>query len=405
MRPEIVPLQNPVRNYAWGSHSAIADLLGRPSPGGKPEAELWIGAHPQAPSRVDVPGGPPTLDALVRSDPLAMLGPTAAQRWEGEFPLLMKIIAADEPLSIQCHPNEAQALAGFARENELGLSLDSPLRNYRDPHHKPEVVAALTRFVGLKGFRPRDEIARGLGELGVPELAAPLAAIEHPDGIRRLLAWLWSRPANEREPMVERAVAAAMRRRDEDPALDWTVRLQAKYPGDVGVLAPLLLNLIVLEPEDALFLPAGQLHAYLEGTAVEVMSSSDNVLRGGLTPKHVDVAELLALGVFEPSPPNVLRPVAVSPSERVYETPAEEFELSFLRIATDAPFASSSERGPELLLGLDGSATIAAEDGVAWPLGKGRSVFVPAAVPSYRIEGDARIGRSRVPIPPPPRPA
>jgi mannose-6-phosphate isomerase len=404
MRPAIVPLDNPVQNYAWGSHTGIADLLGRPAPGYKPEAELWIGAHPRAPSRVALAGGSTTLDALVRSDPEAMLGPGTARRWAGELPLLMKIIAAAEPLSIQCHPNAAQALAGFARENEQGLPLDSPLRNYGDPHHKPEVVAALTRFVGMKGFRPVDEIARGLGDLHLPELAAPVAQLGDPEGLRRLLAWLWSQPAEERAPLVERAVVAATRRRDEDPALDWMVRLQAKYPGDVGVFAPLLLNLVVLEAEDALFLPAGELHAYLEGTAIEVMSSSDNVLRGGLTPKHVDVPELLAVGVFEPSAPSVLRPVAVSPSERVYPTPAEEFELSLLRIAPDAPFISSSEHGPELLLGLQGSATIAA-DGAAWPLGKGRSVFIPAAVRSYRIEGEARISRARVPIPPPPRPA
>jgi mannose-6-phosphate isomerase len=404
MRPTIVPLDNPVQNYAWGSRTGIAELLGRPAPGGGPEAELWIGAHPKAPSVVALPAGPRTLDALVRSAPEAMLGPATARRWAGELPLLMKMIAAAEPLSIQCHPNRDQALAGFARENEQGVPLDSPRRNYRDPYPKPEVVAALTRFVGLKGFRPRGEIARGLGALNLPELVAPLASIEHPDGLRRLLSWLWSRPAEARVPLVERAVAAAARGRDEDAALDWMVRLQAKYPGDVGVLAPLLLNLVVLEPEDALFLPAGELHAYLEGTAVEVMSSSDNVLRGGLTPKHVDVAELLAVGVFEPSPPNVLRPVATSANERVYPTPAEEFELSLLRIAPDAPFLSSSERGPELLLGLQGSATIAAE-GASWPLGKGRSVFVPAAVRSYRIEGDARISRARVPIPPPPPPA
>lgn len=404
MRPAIIPLENPVQNYAWGSTTEIANLLGRPSPGGRPEAELWIGAHPRAPSRVAVPGGPSGLDALVRSAPEAMLGRATAHRWAGELPLLMKIIAAAEPLSIQCHPNTDQALAGFARENEQGLPLDSPLRNYRDPHHKPELVAALTRFVGMKGFRPVDEIAGGLGALRVPELTARLAAIEHPEGLRRLLAWLWSLPAEEKTSLVGRAVAAATLRQGEDPALAWMVRLQAKYPGDVGVLAPLLLNLIVLEPEDALFLPAGELHAYLEGTAIEVMASSDNVLRGGLTPKHVDVPELLAVGVFEPSPKGVLRPVQVSPTERVYRTPVEEFELSLLRIAPDAAFVSSSGRGPELLLGLQGSATITT-DGASWPLGQGRSVFVPADVPSYRIEGEVLISRARVPIPPPPRPA
>src|SRR6266540_2262539 len=286
MDPAIVPLDNPVQNYAWGSRTAIADLLGRPAPGGRPEAELWIGAHPQAPSRLaavpgplgrdGVPGGPRTLDALIRSAPEAMLGPEAVRRWAGELPLLMKMIAAAEPLSIQCHPNREQALAGFAREDAEGLPRDAPQRNYRDPNHKPELVVALTRFVGLKGFRPVEEIARGLGSLEVPEL---------------------------------RAAAGAARRRGDDAAFSWMERLHAKYPGDIGVFAPLLLNLFELAPEDGLFLSAGELHAYLEGTAIEVMASSDNVLRGGLTPKHVDVPELLAVGAFRPSPPVVLRPV------------------------------------------------------------------------------------------------
>ena len=397
MGPEIVPLDNPVQNYAWGSRTAIADLLGRPSPEGRPEAELWIGAHPQAPSRVLAPPGPPrTLDALIRSAPEAMLGAEGARRWAGELPLLMKMIAAAEPLSIQCHPNREQALAGFARENAQGLPRDAPERNYRDPNHKPELVVALTRFVGLKGFRPVEEIARGLGSLEVPELRAAAASLSEADGLKRLFAWLWSRTTGERVPLVNRAVATAVRRRGEDPAFSWMERLHAKYPGDIGVLAPLLLNLIELAPEDGLFLAAGELHAYLEGTAMEVMASSDNVLRGGLTPKHVDVPELLAVGAFHPSPPLVLRPVLGSPGERVYRTPAREFELAFLQVTQNAPFAGGVGHGPELMLGLDGSATITSE-GASWPLGRGRSVFVPAAVGSYRIEGEARISRARVP--------
>ncbi len=408
MDPAIVPLDNPVQNYAWGSRTAIADLLGRPSPGGRPEAELWIGAHPQAPSRLaavpgplgrdGVPGGPRTLDALIRSAPEAMLGPEAVRRWAGELPLLMKMIAAAEPLSIQCHPNREQALAGFAREDAQGLPRDAPQRNYRDPNHKPELVVALTRFVGLKGFRPVEEIARGLGSLEVPELRAATASLIESDGLKRLFAWLWSRPTGERVPLVDRAVAGAARRRGDDAAFSWMERLHAKYPGDIGVFAPLLLNLFELAPEDGLFLSAGELHAYLEGTAMEVMASSDNVLRGGLTPKHVDVPELLAVGAFRPSPPVVLRPVPGSPGERVYRTPAPEFELAFLEVTPDASFAAGVGHGPELMLGLDGSATITSE-GASWPLGRGRSVFVPAAVGSYRIEGEARISRARVPGP------
>ena len=398
MGPAIVPLDNPVQNYAWGSRTAIADLLGRPSPEGRPEAELWIGAHPQAPSRVAVAGAPRTLEALIRSAPEAMLGAERARRWAGDLPLLMKMIAAADPLSIQCHPNREQALAGFAREDAQGLPRDAPQRNYRDPNHKPELVVALTRFVGLKGFRRVEEIARGLGSLEVPELRAAAASLDDADGVKRLFAWLWSRPTAERVSLVGRAVAAAARRRDEDVAFSWMERLYAKYPGDIGVFAPLLLNLIELAPEEGLFLSAGELHAYLEGTAMEVMASSDNVLRGGLTPKHVDVPELLAVGVFRPSPPVVLRPVPGSPGERVYRTPAPEFELAFLQVAPDAPFAAGVGHGPELMLGLDGSATITAE-GASWPLGRGRSVFVPAAVGAYQIEGEARISRARVPGP------
>ncbi len=309
----------------------------------------------------------------------------------------MKVVAAAEPLSIQCHPNREQAEAGFARENARGLPLDSPDRNYRDPHHKPELAVALTRFVGLKGFRPLHEIARGIESLDLHELhdeVLRLAAGEE-GGLRRFLAGLWSLPEAQRGALVARAIRIARARRD-DPAFSWMERLHAKYPGDVGVLAPLLLNLVEMEPEDALYLPAGELHAYLEGTAIEVMANSDNVLRGGLTPKHVDVAELLVVGAFRPAPPGAFRPVAVSPGERVYRTPAAEFELGLLDVVPGAPFVAPVERSGELLLALAGTAALRAE-GRSWPLARGQSVFVPAAAPPYRIEGEGRVARARVP--------
>ena len=394
MKPAVVPLDNPIQNYAWGSRTAIAGFLGRPNEGGLPEAELWIGAHPKAPSRVvGGPGG--TLDRLIQADPGAMLGSAVAERY-GELPFLLKVLAAAEPLSIQCHPNTEQARVGFARENAAGIPLSDPRRNYRDPNHKPELVVALTPFHALKGFRRAEEILAGFGRFPCAVLEASLLALERgrdAAAVRGLFASLMSLPDEARVALVEAGVAAARGR--GDAASSWVGRLQEKYAGDVGVLSPLFLNLVELRPEEALFLGAGELHAHLEGTAVEVMANSDNVLRGGLTPKHVDVEDLLAIATFEPGKAEVLRPEAVSPGERIYRTPAPEFELGLIDVSPTAAHASPPGRGVELLLGLEGEARLLADDR-EHPLGRGRSCFVPASVAAYRIEGAGRVCRARV---------
>jgi mannose-6-phosphate isomerase len=396
MAARVLPLDNPVQNYAWGSRDAIASLLGRRNESGRPEAELWIGAHPKAPSRV-ADGSPGTLEERIRKAPDALLGVAMAREYAGELPFLLKVIAAAEPLSVQCHPDATQAREGFERENRAGLPLDAFERNYRDPHHKPELLVALERFVALRGFRPLDEILRLLPPLRLAELASPLDVLgrdRSPEALRALFSRLLS--LDERARFAADAARAAAARREDDPAYGWTVRLAEKYPRDVGVLAPLLFNLVELAPEEGLYLPAGELHAYLEGVAVEVMANSDNVLRGGLTPKHVDVAELLAVASFRSGPAERLRPVAVSPTESVYRTPAREFELGLVRVATGTPHASPPGRGVELLLGLEGDATLVAEGG-SFSVAKGRSVFVPAALESYRIEGEGRVCRAGVP--------
>ena len=399
MAASVLPLDNPIQNYAWGSRDAISSLLGRPNESGRPEAELWIGAHPRAPSRVADAGPGDTLEERIRKAPEVLLGPAVAREYGGELPFLLKVIAAAEPLSVQCHPNAAQAREGFERENRAGIALDAFERNYRDPHHKPELVVAFTRFVALLGFRTPDEILRLVPPLGLAELASPLedlARSRSPEALRALFAHLLSLDDGSRARLAGAAAAAAARRRADDPAYGWTVRLAEKYPRDVGVLVPLLLNLLELAPEEGLYLPAGELHAYLEGVAVEIMANSDNVLRGALTPKHVDVAELLAVASFRSGPPERLRPVPLSPTESVYRTPAREFELGILRVAAGASHASRPGRGVELLLGLEGDATLVAEGG-SFSVARGRSVFVPAAVDSYRIHGDGRICRAGVP--------
>jgi len=392
-------LDNPILNYSWGSRTAIAEFLGRPNPGDRPEAELWIGAHPKAPSRVVDPPGLGSLDRAIQVDPVRLLGPEVCDRFGNELPFLLKVLAAAEPLSIQAHPDQAQALRGWTRENDEGVPLDAPHRNYRDPNHKPELVCALSPFAALKGFRPLDDIARNLDPVVRPELAPEIARLAREraaPALRSLFARLMTLEPEEKEPMLRRALSEAERRAPKDPAWAWVSRLRAKYPGDVGVLSPLYLNLVALAPGEALYLAAGELHAYLEGTALEIMANSDNVLRGGLTPKHIDVPELLAALAFEAHALEVLRPVEDAPGELTYRTPAREFELAMLAVAASQPHISGPGRGVEVLLGLEGSVLLKAGEREV-VLSRGRAAFVPAAVPSYLIEGEGHVCRARVP--------
>ncbi len=399
MSEQLLVLENPILNYAWGSRTAIADLLGRAAPTDLPEAELWIGAHPKAPSRIVAPAGLGTLDRAIQENPVGILGHEVCDRFGNELPFLLKVLAAEEPLSIQAHPSHEQARRGWERENAEGVPLDAPRRNYRDPNHKPELVSALSSFTALKGFRPLDEIARSLEPVARPEIAPELGRLarEHnPLALRALFARLMTLDPEEQGTVLRRATSEAARRRRTDLVWEWVARLMKHYPGDVSTLAPLYLNLITLAPGEALFLPAGELHAYLEGTAIEIMANSDNVLRGGLTPKHVDVPELLATLLFEGSDPEVLKPLDAGPGERAYRTPAREFELAFLTAEPEHPFTPSPGRGVEILLGLAGDTRVCV-GGETTPLGPGRSVAVPATLASYVIEGDGRVCRARVP--------
>src|SRR5512143_1329075 len=382
MTGRVLVLDNPIQNYAWGSRTAIAELLGRPTPSALPEAELWMGAHPKAPSRIVEPPGLGTLDRAIARDPVALLGSEACAHFGGELPFLFKVLAAAEPLSIQAHPDAEQARAGFRRENEAGLPLDAPERNYRDANHKPELLCALTPFDALEGFRPKDEVAQRLAPLA----DEPLTAVLHQPSpasvaLRAVLQHLLTLDGTPKRALLARARREA-ERRVEDGAWAWVGRLLARHPDDTGSLAPLYLNLVSLRPGQALYLPARELHAYLGGTALEVMASSDNVLRGGLTTKHVDVAELLATLVFEPHTPEVLEASESGEGERLYRTPAREFELVLVDVRAGRPYRSRERRGLEILLGLEGDLTLRADGGpVALP--RGRCLLVPASIARY----------------------
>jgi len=393
-------LKNPIREYAWGSRTAIPSLVGLPTPSARPAAELWLGAHPSAPSQVRVEGGWQALDRVIESDPASVLGKRVAESFANTLPFLFKILAADRPLSIQVHPDLAQARAGFERENGLGIPLDAPERNYKDPHHKPEVLCAITGFEALKGFRPPGELLHLLGRVCGETLTHELALLENaPDssGLKAFFTSLLFMNPSRRKQVIESGVGCARQFVDQDRAFWWMIELGRAYPGDIGVLAPLILNLVILEPGEAVYNPAGELHTYLKGVGVELMANSDNVVRGGLTPKHVDAPELLRIVDFSLSPVRKIPSKPVTPAERVYETPAKEFQLSVITVSDGMPFKSGDDRNVEILICMVGKARVKGlRSGPLETMTSGISLFIPSAAGPYSIEGEATLYRATV---------
>ena len=391
-------LDNPIRRYGWGGRDFIPELLGRDGRDGRPWAELWLGAHPSSPSRVLTGGAPRGLDELIAGDPAGWLGQAVLERFGPRLPFLLKVLSAAKPLSLQAHPDAEQARAGFAAENGRGLPADSPLRNYRDDNHKPELLVALTAFEALSGFRPLDELAAcfarpafaGLRAAGLaprPELGAA-AALEK--FFRGLLAL---EPDPARRILV--GIDAAAGHADPDRRLHWFRELRREYPDDPAVLAPYFLNLVALEPGQALFQPARELHAYLHGAGLEIMASSDNVLRGGCTRKPVDAAELARVLAWRGAEREVLeaRP-AGNAGELEYPVPAGEFRLSVLDLSGRA--LRLRAESAELLLAIEGRALVASA-GERIELGRGESLIIGAASGFYDLEGRGRLYRARVP--------
>jgi len=399
--PRIALLENPIREYDWGSRRAIAELLGRPSPSAAPQAELWMGAHPSAPSAAVLAGVRRSLLAWIEEQPREWLGARVQAAFEGRLPFLLKLLAAERPLSIQAHPDAAQAREGFARENAAGIPLDAAERCYRDASHKPELLCALTPFWALRGFRAPREILVLAERLAVPELAAAAACLRMPsesDALRAWLRGLFALAPDARARLVRAVARAAAEREDADAGFAWIARLQALHGDDVGVLAPLFLHAVRLEPGEAIFLPARELHSYLEGVGIELMASSDNVLRGGLTSKPIAVGELLRILRFEPARPSPLRAQRDAAGWERYATPALEFELARAALRGEAPLASAPERGIEILLCTQGEVELAPVDGSeGLRLAQGQSCVVPACAPDYRAAGRGTLYRAAVP--------
>ncbi|MBW2570140.1 MAG: mannose-6-phosphate isomerase, class I [Deltaproteobacteria bacterium] len=395
-------LKNTVQEYAWGSYTAIPELLGKDSPSNRPQAELWMGAHPKAPSKVNCEGKWISLIELIKNNPIDILGKEVANKYDNRLPYLLKVLAAAKPLSIQAHPSLKQASAGFERENSLGIPLNAFNRNYKDNNHKPECICALTPFWALNGFRKISGILSLMEKICPQNFNKELADLRNqPDhvGLKRFFNDLMTMDSDRQKLLINDAVRNAQKLSEYNKVFEWMVNLHNEYQEDIGIFSPVILNLICLEPGQAMFLPAGEFHAYLDGVGIELMANSDNVLRGGLTPKHVDVPELLKVLNFEEREINILSAQKRSNYEYVYLTPADEFELSVITDDKSIDYTSSEKRGVEIILCIDGEAIINdIVKNVSVVLVKGASAVIPASVKKYGIKGEGTLYKASVPV-------
>jgi mannose-6-phosphate isomerase class I len=398
--PQPVTLLGALQHYAWGGYEFIPQLIGQDNPERKPCAELWMGAHPRGLAHVDIEGTRLTLDRLIAADPWLTLGSEVALRYAGRLPYLFKVLDVRDMLSVQVHPSRTQAEQGFARENAASVPLDAPQRVYRDENHKPEVHVALTEFWMLHGFRPLEEIVDALSS--EPELAAVAAGLpeklaaagRQPEPRQAILRELYARLMQMPQADVDIVLDPLVRRLESEEAAGklhkeqtgfWALRAAKTFPlgdshRDRGIFSIYLLNLVRLRPGEGTFQSPGTLHAYLEGANVELMANSDNVLRGGLTPKHVDVTELLATVSFQEGKPRLLEGRATSETSREYETPAEEFALERIEVTPGVPYSGGREHSADTLIAAEGAASIIAA-GRTLSVSRGSCALVPAAIP------------------------
>ncbi|ORM64250.1 mannose-6-phosphate isomerase [Pantoea rodasii] len=382
-------LNNSLQNYAWGSKTALTDLYGIENPQGLPMAELWMGAHPKSPSTVEINGETRSLRDVINDDQAATLGKAVAQRF-GELPFLFKVLCADQALSIQVHPSKAAAEVGFARENAAGIPLSAANRNYKDANHKPELVYALTPFQAMNGFREMHEIVSLLEPVAGahPQIAHFLEKADEAS-----LAKLFSTLLSLKDEAKSRAVAvlkSALNSREGDP---WqTIKnIAADYPDDTGLFSPLLLNVITLQPGEAMFLFAETPHAYLKGVALEVMANSDNVLRAGLTPKFIDIPELMANLKFEAKPAATLLTQPQQQGDTLnFPIPVDDFAFAIHSLSA-AP-QSLAQQSAAVLFCIEGQAVIE-KSGEQLVLKPGESCFIAANASPVSAAGTGRLAR------------
>jgi mannose-6-phosphate isomerase, class I len=383
-------LINSVQNYAWGSKTALTDLYGIANPNNLPMAELWMGAHPKSSSKIeDASGQVRSLRDVIEANKAALLGDKVAQRF-GELPFLFKVLCADQPLSIQVHPNKQASEIGFAKENAAGIPLDAAERNYKDPNHKPELVFALTPFLAMNAFREFSEIISLLQPVaGAHNAIAHFLENPNADALSQLFASLLNMQGEEKS----HALAVLKAALDSQHGEPWeTIRLISEfYPDDSGLFSPLLLNVVKLNPGEAMFLFAETPHAYLQGVALEVMANSDNVLRAGLTPKYIDIPELVANVKFvaKPAAELLTQPVK-NGAELDFPIPVDDFAFSLHDLSSAE--TSVAQESAAILFCVEGEATLRKGE-QRLVLKPGESAFVAANESPVSVSGTGRLAR------------
>ncbi|GAA4708462.1 mannose-6-phosphate isomerase, class I [Nocardioides conyzicola] len=402
------------RDYAWGSTTLIPRFLGTPSDG-RPQAELWVGAHPSDPARLS---DGTRLDDHIRTHAESTLGGHALDTFGPRLPYLVKALAAAEPLSLQVHPTSQRAQIGFELENQAGIPVGAPERSYQDCFHKPEMIVAITRFEGMAGFRDVDktiQILRLLEHPWADRVAKELDTAPAYQALHNVVSEILDQSGDALQRLVGEVAGAAATaeqrghqtfrtsgrqyldrasvERESTRLFAQTASLARKYPADPGVLVTLLLNHVVLSPGEAMFLDAGVVHAYSSGFGVEIMASSDNVVRAGLTPKHVDVPELLHIANFTPMPAPLWEPTALSPHTLAYRPPVAEFALTIAREPGDLLPSS----GPRTLLCLDGELAVTSAR-ASHDLRRGQTLFVPDEDGAITLEGEGTLAVASVPV-------
>ncbi|MGR5093888.1 mannose-6-phosphate isomerase, class I [Vibrio maritimus] len=388
-----LPMSNVIQTYAWGSDTSFSALLGIDNPENTPQAELWMGAHPNGCSHVTLNNEQVRLDQLIAANPEAVLSASIEQEY-GELPYLFKVLAAKSALSIQVHPSKSQAEQGFAKEDREGIPRNSDTRNYRDPNHKPELVYALTRYQAMNGFRPHQEILSYFEALDIAELSEMVEgyqANQNAEGLERFFVGMLNLEGHKKEAALDKLLTYAQSQSGNE-TFELIVWLEQRYPGDIGLFAPLMLHVLTLKPGEAMFLHACTPHAYCQGTGLEIMANSDNVLRAGLTPKHIDVAELASCTIFEPKARDeLLTAPSFDNGAEHYPVPVGDFKFSVYVNQVNREVTVST---PEVLLALDAPVELTHTDGETLTIERGQSVFIPASAKGYTVSCSGKFARA-----------
>ena len=392
----IYSLNNPIKNFPWGCKTSISNHFGFDNIYSEHQAEVWMGAHPSASSRIDIQGSDITLSEAIKNDPEYWLGETKA-KFGTSLPFLMKILAAAEPLSIQVHPSKGAAERGYRKENMEGIPLTAQNRNYKDANHKPELVYALTPYLAMNGFKLLSKIVDCFELVNVPSISNFFQVFKsnpNQTTLKEFFSSLLSLNHEDKKQAVSELLDSTRKLNEQGhkcSSISLITHLSEAYSEDIGLFAPLFLNVIELQPGEAMFLYAETPHAYIRGLGIEVMANSDNVLRAGLTPKHIDVNELIENTKFESIEfDNLTMQYAGNEYHKVYPIPVTDFKFDVITPRKEAKLSVSS---PEILLCLSQTITIKTESSLI-ELNKGQSVVLPASIEQYSLLGDGSLARA-----------